>query len=474
MLKFKDFVEFLNEGVKHNTKLDLLVSKFFNSYKGSVKSSPRHLRYNLEDDDPETVIKDALNKSGITDYDIKTVSASDYKNNSCSGEFETHIVTLKSDVKISGITFLDGDSISIVNAKPANGIFGGKVLTPSNIGLPEGLHMTTQKLHDLTSDSLKDKLKDKPAALQALLSLVEEVYNHTPGNHFNQPSDIRPFIEEIRYSEKSESYIEALSSTDINAVGKDFGEILGAIFLSKCVDYKEGIMYPKGNEPLIDFYLDQIKVSSKFKKGAAPTLSGVCKNVDIEVLVKDEQKTVLEVLKLSQNNGVSEGYLRIAEYIDMQGYQILSKIIGKKEVKANDINDHIKSLIIKPNDEYDSDKFFEVYDEFFKSIASWPKGKKVNWDDISNKDGKFYGAVVGPLSQAIPKALNENPDNLNALKDLCSMLPINQLYLDFEFKKNLVKFKLSSFMDPESIFRFEAPNQSVYNPDNGRLGFKME
>jgi hypothetical protein len=232
-------------------------------------------------------------------------------------------------------------------------------------------------------------------------------------------------------------------------------------------------MYPKGNEPLIDFYLDQIKVSSKFKKGAAPTLSGVCKNVDINVLVKDEQRTVLEVLKLSQNNGVSEGYLRIAEYINMQGYQILTKIIGKKDLKSTDINDHVKSIVVKSDGEYDNKEFFEVYDEFFKSIGSWPKGKKVDWVDIAKKDGKFFGAIVGPLSQAVPKALNENPDNISALKDLVSMLPINQLYLDFEFSKNLVKFKLTSFMDPDSNFKFEAPNQSVYNPDNGRLGFRM-
>ena len=65
-------------------------------------------------------------------------------------------------------------------------------------------------------------------------------------------------------SKTTTSLLSSISTQDKNTIGKDFGEILGGIFLGKHVGIKKGLDFPKGNEPLVDFYIDGYKISSKY------------------------------------------------------------------------------------------------------------------------------------------------------------------------------------------------------------------
>jgi hypothetical protein len=53
-------------------------------------------------------------------------------------------------------------------------------------------------------------------------------------------------------------------------------------------------------------------------------------------------------------------------------------------------------------------------------------------------------------------------------------MEVKQLYMDVSIKSNVITFKLKSFSDPNANFEFTPSNISVYNPDNGKMGFKMK
>ena len=483
MLKFKDFVhKILNEETKVNKETNSVINYIKDlfikqKYSGDRKSKHgSHLRFQLDQDNRKAlkIIEDILKKSKIIDYTISEPKIGDYGNGAKSGEFQTFAIEFNQDIKRPGLLIHKNTVIYVVNSVPQKGIFSGKALSPSSLKISTDTNLTLEDLYNEVDKNLEIKFKNQPASQLALRSLVDDVYNWTPGKIFNSPYDIKPFNSSIPYSTNTGKYLEALSSTDINAIGKDFGEILGGLFLLKCVNTKLGVKFPKGNEPLIDFFIDDnIKISSKYKKGAAPTLSGILANVDIETLNNPIQKKLYEVLEISSKTGVSDGYLKIAKHMNLPGYQVLCKIMKNSDPSINQIEDFVKSVAINSNGTYDSEKFFDTFNEFYQTIDSWPKNKTIDWEKL-RLDKKYYGVIIGPLSINVAKSLNADPIYVEALKSLCSMVPINQLYLDFNLKTNLIEFHLKTFEAVEAKFKFEAPNQSVYNPSNGRLGFSLQ
>lgn len=482
MLKFKEFVdEFLTEGLTDkvtNNSINHLKNLFLKlKYHGERKSKHgAHLRFQFDQDNKKAIklIEDALKKDKISNYEIEDLQIGDYGNGAKSGEFQTFAIKFTEDHRIPGGVIPKDMIVYVVNSVPQKGIFGGKALSPAGLNITMDVNLTLENLYKETRDKLSIKYSKHPASLNALTSLVDEIYNWSPKTIFDSPYNLKPFEQTIPYSKQTEDYVIALSPTDLNAVGKDFGEILGGLFLLKCIDTQYGVKYPKGNEPLVDFFVDDnIKISSKYKKGAAPTLSGIIANVNLKSLDNPTQKKLYEVLEISSKNGVAEGYLKIAKHLNLPGYVILCKIMKNQDPSINDIDNFVKSVAIKGEDEYDSESFFKLFDEFYQSVNSWPKNKTIDWKKLKS-DKRFFGAIVGPLSICVAKTLNEDPIYLESLKALCSMVPINQLYLDFKLKTNLIEFHLKAFESKESEFKFEAPNQSVYNPSNGRLGFSLK
>ena len=82
--------------------------------------------------------------------------------------------------------------------------------------------------------------------------------------------------------------------------------------------------------------------------------------------------------------------------------------------------------------------------------------------------------MIGPLSYHVADSLNEMSEYTDSLKKLLNTYDIKQLYLDINKNKGFMKFVLKPFSNDENRFIFTAPNQSVYNPGNGRLGFALK
>ena len=138
--------------------------------------------------------------------------------------------------------------------------------------------------------------------------------------------------------------------------------------------------------------------------------------------------------------------------------------IPVENITTASINDYIQKT--------GKEKALKALSSFYKTINRGPKNGEVNWDKLSDK--KLYGIVIGPLSYYVVDYLNSNKEYKDALAELLSKIEVKQLYLNIQLGKQKLDFNLKSFSDPNAQFTFESPNQSIYNPDNGRLGFKMK
>lgn len=487
LLKFKQFSELFESILNESNLVDASTDKALKVFKklflssgfeGDRKSKHgSHLRFALDQNNSKAkgYVENILKKAKAdSTCEIREPNIGDYASGAKSGEFQTFVIVFKENTRVPGGMIEAGTEISVVNSVPQKGVFGGKVLTPTGLKIKLDTNLTLEDLFNDVNQKIESKFNKLPASSTVLTSLVKDVYDSSPGVSFNSSLEIKPFSSSIPYTESTQLYLNNLAPTDLQSIGKDFGEILGGLFLLKCVDAQKGVKYPKGNEPLVDFYLDDnIKISSKYQKGAAPTLSGVVKNVNVEVLDNDKQRALYEVLKIATESSVSSGYLEIAKHLQLPGYLSIVKIMENENPSVDQIESFVRGIAINEDGTFNNDKFFETFAGFYQTIDSWPKGRKIDWEKLKAND-KYYGVIIGPLSQYIPRVLNGDPVYTNALKALCSMVPVNQLYLNFELKSNSMDFHLKSFIDESSEFQFEAPNQSVYNPDNGKLGFSMK
>ena len=405
-----------------------------------------HLRYNIgSDSEVMTILQNIMKDSKIpkSNYKIDVIDINDYKSGGKSGSFKTYKIT-------SG-----NKEVYVVNNRKEKSTLSGKSLTPTNLGLSGKEFTSSTSLIGTVESNIKSPIKD------LLVSLMEDVNNNTKKENLDV---LENFNETISLSPTTLEFAEDVSESDINIIGKDFGEILGSILLFNKVN-NPVLSYPTGNNPIVDFIINDYRVSSKYKDGAAATLTSIIKGIDPKTIKKKSEKDLYKIFEIVINNRVSSGYLEVAKYLNIPGIEELSKIteIPVENLTTKSINDYITTVT--------PEKALKSLKPFYSAAGRGPKDGIVNWDKIS-KD-KYYGIVIGPLSYALIDYLNKNPAYRSSLKQMLSKIEIKQLYLDINLGKSKLNFNLKSFSDLDSDFTFEAPNQSVYNPDNGRLGFKL-
>jgi hypothetical protein len=437
-------IDILLEASKPLNLVDIIKKEFDSTgYKGAKSSKHgSHLRYDLgSSKDTESTLSNILNILGL-DYKITVIDANDFKNGAKSGTYKTYRVDS------------NDQTVYIVNQQRENSTIVSKSLSPTNLGVIGKTFSSTESLIKTVNSNLTTN-KD------LLSSLMNDVANNTKKESLDKLQD---FKEDIALSSATIDAANDLSPADINTIGKDFGEILGSIFLLKKVK-SPSLEFPSGNNPLIDFIINDYKVSSKYKSGAAATLTDITNGIDKKTLKKQNQKNLYTVLDIIVNKNVSSGYLEVAKYFNLPGIQELARIMKMpvENVTTASINDYIRA---------DKEKALKALNPFYKTINRGPKNGEVNWDKLSDK--KLYGIVIGPLSYYVVDYLNSNKEYKDALTELLSKIEVKQLYLNIQLGKQKLDFNLKSFSDPNAQFTFESPNQSIYNPDNGRLGFKMK
>jgi hypothetical protein len=251
------------------------------------------------------------------------------------------------------------------------------------------------------------------------------------------------------------------------------------------VGIKKSLNFPKGNEPLVDFYIDGYKISSKYEKGATASLTDLLKAIKPDQIKGDKDQYALYKALLPMMSETSpNAFIRVASAFpkDMPAIQTLGSIIGidPKSLTSQDINDYIKKLFVKTNAKtakQKNDVFFKKFGKLFAEMKRNPgKAGGVEWDTMKKKTGDngYYGAITSPLSYYVADQMNTKPKFVQALKEMISKTGVKQMYLTFDLKGDgSMGFDVRSFNDPNASFKFDIPSLSTLNPTSSKLGFSL-
>lgn len=443
-----------------------------------------HIRANIGgvEDSLKNIEKALLNaKINSADYKVEVIDAK--APGSLSGSFPTYRITAKKNI---GSNINKNEVVDVVSTVKA-GASGAaptstitqKALTPVNLGLA-GSYKSVDELVKKINEAIKSKY---PKLSPLIDSLIQDVIKSTTQQKGGL-SDLATVTKQIAYSDKTKKLIDQYSKADASIIGKDFGELLGGIFLAQLVGIDNELIFPKGNEPLVDFYLDGYKISSKYDKGAAASMTDLIKDIDPKKLKKGSKaETFYKTMKPFADDSVTgpDAFLNVAkiESQNMPGIKVLAKTIGTdvKNVTRQKINDYIVKLIDEVGGKKASNAkkdaaLMKAFGVFYNAIGRAPKDGKVEWERLT-PDG-YYGTVTSPFSYYVKDRLNTVDEYKKELKDLVSKTEVKQMYLLFSGKQNSINFTIKSFNDPNANFVFEIPSISVYNPTASKLGFKLK
>lgn len=441
-------------------------------FKGKRESKRgKHLRYSIGNEKQALQALDSILKSkGVSgSYKIEVIPPNEFAKGGKSGKYPTFKVTVTKNTQ----DFKKGEEAFIVNQQTEKATIVAKSLTPTNLGLAG----RTFKGHSALNSALKSALSSlENKKLSELLISLTDLVDREVKSKYKSVSDFKDYEETVSFDKRTNDLISEFSQQDINVIGKDYGEELGALAMLKSLKSPEkGVEFPKGNNPLADFFLDGYSISSKYEKGAAATLTAIVNGIDEKKLVNKEQKALFEMLKIAATNKVSQGYLEIAKSMKSPAIQVLSSImkVSPDNITAQAINDFIVRLLNKAKNNQQKDALLmKTFSKFYDTIGRMPQNGKVDWDKLGSK--KYYGPIIGPLSYHVADIMNKNPSYAKSLTELLSKIEVKQLYLVFSMSKRTMNFKLKSFTDPNAKFKFDIGSQSTYNPENSRLGFKLQ
>jgi len=440
--------------------------------KGTKK--PAHLRYQLGTDPGKQITKIADKVLGKGNYAIADVKMG--SKDSASGSYPTIKVTVTKPTQ----NFKKGDFVLIVNQTgQENKTVTFKALTPVKLGIAGDY----KDLNSLVQATTRAVQKDKNLG-KILTGLVTDTANNTPASKSGL-SKLRSGKTNVPLSKQTTQALGSISKEDKNTIGKDFGEVLGGIFLGKMVGIKKSLNFPKGNEPLVDFYIDGYKISSKYEKGATASLTDLLKAIKPDQIKGDKDQYALYKALLPMMSETSpNAFIRVASAFpkDMPAIQTLASIIGvdSKSLTSQDINDYIKKLFAKTNAKTAKQKnevFFKKFGKLFAEMKRNPgKAGGVEWDTMKKKTGDngYYGAITSPLSYYVADQMNTKPKFVQALKEIISKTGVKQMYLTFDLKEGgSMGFDIRSFNDPNAKFKFDIPSLSTLNPTSSKLGFSL-
>jgi hypothetical protein len=230
-----------------------------------------------------------------------TISTGNY-----SGKFDSYELKFNKEQDFFGKKLAKGDKYGIVNAVDTSKsgvvqVIGDKDLTPDKLGLA-GDYPKQAIIIDKAKSAIKSKVSNQ-IYQDFCLELVDAVSNYTPA--FNSVDDVEGINKDFSITHDFSKYIAAIDPKSINTIQKDFGEVLGGIFMFGLIkETGTGLSFPKeSNLELVDFFFNGLAVSSKAGHGAKASATGYINainrsmNIANWVPTAEENEAITNVLK---------------------------------------------------------------------------------------------------------------------------------------------------------------------------------
>lgn len=439
------------------------------------KNGGPHIRVPMQSDlEAKKAMEEAAKFLNLgKNYSLDIIAPNQFTKGSRSGKFKTYVLTITKDQG----EFKKGMQAHIVsNVKEGKSTIAGKSFTPGNLGLTDKTFKNGTAIVKEISPTVKSKGGDELG--NALILLMNDVAAQSK-KKFSDISQVKDYTQTIKLSDQTKKALSSILPADLDTIGKDFGEVLGAISIGNQVGLESGVRFPGGNEPLVDFYVDDYGISSKYKQGAAATLTKIIDQIDPKTLKSKSEKKLYNLVQPAfRGKLVSDNYLTMAKELELPELDLIANLANKsvEELSINDLDQVIRKILKNkiPNaEDPNADKLIKAkLDPFFKAAGTYPSFP-INWGKLTNKK-TLYGIITSPLAYSVARTMNKDTDYTKGLKEIIGKIEIKQLYLDFDLGKNVATFHLKSFSDPNANFSFVPSNISVNNPNNGNLGFKMK
>lgn len=284
--------------------------------------------------------------------------------------------------------------------------------------------------------------------------------------------------------------VEPISETDINILSKNFGEVLGAIYILKTNKKAKYVEFPTDiSQGLYDFLMVENTgitnyFSSKSKGGSSTSIGNVnfvLNNFsDTNVMLKNNKHEV-DVIRSLMNNK-KEGITTILNiqnffenHLASKKNEILKKINQISTYKINslsqeDLTKWFDGMLKKT----DKDTFISTMNEIYNTtLGDMGKAKKADIETLKQiyefGDGsKFgHGYLLYPMGSYIASYLNNTGNYRNVLNVILNFATfVHTVYMDMSIDS--VKISISSFKSQS--FRFSY-NAATKYPGNRPIGF---
>ena len=375
-------------------------------------------------------------------------------------------------------------------------------MTPKKLGLGEQAYRSSEQIIKIVSGSINKNIvgEDKEqveSTKRFLISLCEDVKN----SEKSIDKEKLEGFETINFSKNTIDALSGVNRKDLNVIGIEFGEVLGAIYLAAgLVKINEkGISFPSdSNNPIYDFSVSDINVSSKYKKGAASSLRKVVEenNANNKNLTEGA-KELLGTLSEAIERSASISYLYLAKNINDpeidEAFSALREELGidiNLSMSDDDIKSLINNAILEIREQENGGMIVsEKLNSFYETIGrrQIPKGQEAKWhllpggskENAQPSDITYYGLITSPMSYFLTDLINrkkestENNTPYALLKELVQNTSITQLRLNFLLKEKSATFSSQSSKSANARFQF-FPKVTANDPEKGVMSFRME
>lgn len=357
------------------------------------------------------------------------------------------------------IILKNGTVVPLVNVSVGKGGARNKQLVPNRI-LPLDQDIKLEKLiHLVTTNLEKMSLNsDVKKVCIGLINLAKQKGKDaaSPNKGKSDPVIFHEFKDTITIPPEIVKSLLKLSETDINSIGKDFGEIVGAVYLMAKFG---GVFsrFPKNsNEPLVDYYIDGNAISAKFKTGAAPAVTTIAEKMDKHVsIMKDDpgEKKLYQIMKIIREESTGNHMVALAKFLNTEMWRAMD---SKIKFKTTNYQNEVKEYLNKKLAEFKDPKklYAFIHKEFYSKTLKNRAGDMNGFIKAARGKEKIDGWILSVCQYDVADVLNENQSIMKAFNAVIKSMDVKQLYItEINPKKAKITFNLKMFKT--SNFKFE-------------------
>lgn len=413
-------------------------------------------------------------------------------------------------LKVNGEIFF----ITLFGKTDSNGIssvLGEKSLTPDDFGFAGDMFLSDKEVLDtILSSNLYNKVKSKNSYITEFISTLMDAISvsistgqfETSGSFsacsinqfFNNKNGHIQINFESNYTDKLNSLAQHIAETDINKIGKNFGEILSPyvlFLLYKNIDRKLILNFPAtSNNRTIDYIFNSNLVSAKFGGGA--NASGIGAWVKYKSIINEfpeyrdsltqmERNFIDEVMSTYEFPAMSQYATLTQKFILDQNKELRDYLnIDLSNLNPNDNkNKDLSKIIDELISRFSDDTIKEWFETYYK-LAEYRPGKDYTPDKMSVKyikslsSGVRIGVILYPLWNRMKNAINDKYKN-EITSVINKLTNFKQIYLSFSRTKEGYKgIKLD--MKSSKTANWKMANSSIGTNyyGNNKFGIEMK